>query len=171
MVHIWWKPDHSCRSGVSTAVKSIAVVLLSLGSLCGCDEKPPAAADSESRVAPLEQNGGHDGLLVATASPPGLLASATGDIASRNGCIVVNNGKTALMLIWPKGTVLDVERRHILVTHDDGTRTAYEIGRWQTLPGGAVSPVDGSSSAFLSPGNPKCRGEGFAVSNAKVSAN
>lgn len=148
-----------------------AVVLLSVASLGGCDEKPQAAKESGIRVVPLEQNGGLGGLLVAKASPPGLLASTSGTLARKNGCFVVDNGKTALVLIWPKGTLLDVARRHILVTHRDGTRTAYEIGRWQTLPGGAVSPVDGSSSALLLPGNAQCRGEGFAVSNAKVSEN
>lgn len=166
-----WQADHRCRSGVSTTMRRNAVVLLSLASLCGCDEKPHVAADSGTQVAPLEQNGVHDGLLVTKASPPGLLASTSGNIASRNGCIVVDNGRTALVLIWPKGTLLDVERRHILVTHNDGTRTAYEIGRWQTLPGGEFSPVDGSSKAYLSPGNPNCRGAGFAVSDVKVSAN
>ena len=162
------KADQRCRSGVARTMRIIATVLLSLTTLCACNKEPHAATENGTRVAPLEQNGGHEGLLVNTASPPGLLASALGNITSRNGCIVVDNGKTALVLIWPKGTVFDGERRHILVTHDDSTRTAYEIGHWQTLPGGAFSPVDGSSSAFLSPGNPKCRGEGFAVSNAKV---
>lgn len=151
-------------------MRNIAFVLFSLGSLCGCSEKPQAADKNDDRLVPLKQDGGHDGLLVAKASPPGLLASAYGRIASKDGCIVIDNGKTALVLIWPKGTVFDVEGRHILVTHYDGTRTAYGLGRWQTLPGGGISHVDGGSSAFLAPGNPKCTGEGFAVSKAKVSA-
>ena len=151
-------------------MRSTVVILLTIGLLCGCNEEPQAADENDDRMAPIEQDGGYDGLLVSKASPPGLLASAYGRIASKDGCIVIDNGKTALVLIWPKGTVFDVERRHITVTHNDGTHTAYGIGQWEALPGGEFSPVDGSSSAFLAPGNPKCRGEGFAVSNAKESA-
>jgi hypothetical protein len=92
----------------------------------------------------------------------------TGVLTTRNGCIVIDNGRTAYALVWPKGTVFDRDRRHIIVTHHDGTRTAYELGKWQTLPGGEASPVDGSSSAYLPPGNPDCKGAGIAVSNAKL---
>ncbi len=152
-------------------MRYLVVFVLFLGSLGGCQENRQADPQSANRVIPPEQNGGHSGLLVTTSSLPGLLASATGVLASRNGCIVIDNRRTALTLVWPKGTVFDNERRNIVVTHHDGTHTAYEIGKWQTLPGGGFSPVDGSSGVYLPPSNPKCRGAGFAVSNAKLRAN
>lgn len=110
---------------------------------------------------------GHEGLIVARDQVPGYLASMTGRLTTRNGCMVLDNGRSVYVLVWPAGTTFARNRGAIVVPQDDGTRATYNLGRNYTLVGGGISHVDGSSAGFEPPGNAACKGQAWVVSATK----
>jgi hypothetical protein len=127
-----------------------------------------ACSGGSERRLPLENNGGkpahdHAGLLIARVQVPGFLAPITGLLTTKNGCVVIDNGRTDYALVWPNGTEFTDDRRAIAVPQGDGTRRSYALGHTYTLVGGGISHVDGGSASFEPPGNPACKGQGWIV--------
>jgi hypothetical protein len=85
------------------------------------------------------------------ASPPGIFfptlkepangypaALAVGTLTNRNGCIVLQQGTTELLLIWPYGTTLQQDQTGALrVWRSDGSLIA-KVGDYVNIGGGAV---------------------------------
>lgn len=128
-----------------------------------------ACSNGTQRQDPTDNRGnqdarGDEGLLVARDQVPGYLASMTGLLTTRDGCVVLDNGRTAYVLVWPAGTTFTRDRGTIVMSLDDGTRAPYSLGRNYSLVGGGISHVDGSSAGFEPPGNAACKGQAWVVS-------
>lgn len=144
---------------------AFGIALIIAFPLTGCSRggQPQVAAENQN----TQVGGGHEGLLVAREQVPGHLASMTGLVTMRNGCVMLDNGRTGYVLVWPAGTEFTSDRRTIVVPQDDGTRAAYTLGRNYTLAGGGMSRVDGSTTGFEPPGNAACQGQAWAVSTTR----
>lgn len=147
--------DHGWR-----AMRRFALVSACFTAACTANETRNAAAQNQLAA----ERGDHKGLLVARQQVPGYLASMTGLLTFKDGCVVLDSGRSVYVLVWPIGTTFSADRRSILVQQDDGTTASYKVGRSHTLVGGAVSNVDGSSNAYEPPGNSACRGQAWIVS-------
>ncbi len=150
---------------MSRALLSIAGALFLLSA---CGDGPPSATNPDRSTAPFAHpEKGHEGLLVAREELPGFLSSITGTLEIRDGCVVLDDGREARFVVWPKGSTWHERGDSIRVVHDDQSSTTYVLGRRYRLIGGGVSSFSGGSNGLAPPTNSKCSGPAWITSDLK----
>ena len=136
--------------------------------LSACREGPPSANNPDRGSATIAHpEKGHEGLLVAQEELPGFLSAITGTLATRDGCVVLDDGREARLVVWPKGTTWHERGNSIRVVHDDQSTTTYVLGRRYRLIGGGVSSFSGGSNGLAPPTNNNCSGPAWITSDLK----